>query len=49
MRPGPIQGEFVHPFVRRKLGQEEVTYLHPKLIPALERTLGIPLFQAQLM
>jgi error-prone DNA polymerase len=39
----------VHPFVRRKLGTEEVTYLHPKLIPALERTLGIPVFQEQLM
>jgi error-prone DNA polymerase len=49
VRPGPIQGGAVHPFVRRKLGQEEVTYLHPKLIPALERTLGIPVFQEQLM
>ena len=49
VRPGPIQGGAVHPFVRRKLGLEEVTYLHPKLIPALERTLGIPLFQEQLM
>ncbi|MEO6533333.1 MAG: error-prone DNA polymerase [Pseudolysinimonas sp.] len=49
VRPGPIQGGAVHPFVRRKLGTEEVTYLHPKLIPALERTLGIPVFQEQLM
>ncbi|CAN5498816.1 error-prone DNA polymerase [soil metagenome] len=49
VRPGPIQGGAVHPFVRRKLGQEEVTYLHPKLVPALERTLGIPVFQEQLM
>jgi len=49
VRPGPIQGGAVHPFVRRKLGKEEVTYLHPKLIPALERTLGIPVFQEQLM
>jgi len=49
VRPGPIQGGAVHPFVRRKLGQEEVTYLHPKLIPPLERTLGIPVFQEQLM
>jgi error-prone DNA polymerase len=49
VRPGPIQGGAVHPFVRRKLGQEKVTYLHPKLIPALERTLGIPVFQEQLM
>jgi error-prone DNA polymerase len=49
VRPGPIQGGAVHPFVRRKLGQEKVTYLHEKLIPALERTLGIPVFQEQLM
>ncbi|HEV7740850.1 MAG TPA: helix-hairpin-helix domain-containing protein, partial [Pseudolysinimonas sp.] len=49
VRPGPIQGGAVHPFVRRKLGQEEVTYAHPKLVPALERTLGIPVFQEQLM
>jgi error-prone DNA polymerase len=49
VRPGPIQGGAVHPFVRRKLGKEEVSYLHPKLIPALERTLGIPVFQEQLM
>jgi error-prone DNA polymerase len=49
IRPGPIQGGAVHPFVRRKLGQEEVTYPHPKLVPVLERTLGIPVFQEQLM
>src|SRR3954451_12196838 len=49
VRPGPIQGGAGHPFVRRKLGTEEVSYLHPKLIPALERTLGIPVFQEQLM
>ncbi len=49
VRPGPIQGGAVHPFVRRKLGREPVTYAHPKLIPALERTLGIPVFQEQLM
>jgi error-prone DNA polymerase len=49
IRPGPIQGGAVHPFIRRKLGQEEVTYLHPKLEPVLERTLGVPLFQEQLM
>ena len=49
VRPGPIQGGAVHPFVRRKLGQEEITYLHPKLVPPLERTLGIPVFQEQLM
>ena len=49
IRPGPIQGGAVHPFVRRKLGQEPVTYAHPKLEPVLERTLGIPVFQEQLM
>ncbi|HWM34010.1 MAG TPA: error-prone DNA polymerase [Pseudolysinimonas sp.] len=49
VRPGPIQGGAVHPFVRRKLGHEPVTYAHPKLIPALERTLGVPVFQEQLM
>ena len=49
VRPGPIQGGAVHPFVRRKLGEEKVTYLHPKLVEPLERTLGIPVFQEQLM
>jgi error-prone DNA polymerase len=49
IRPGPIQGGAVHPFVRRKLGQEPVTYLHPKLKKPLERTLGVPIFQEQLM
>jgi error-prone DNA polymerase len=49
VRPGPIQGGAVHPFVRRKLGQEAVTYAHPKLVPVLERTLGVPVFQEQLM
>jgi len=49
IRPGPIQGGAVHPFVRRKLGQEPVTYAHPKLEPVLSRTLGIPVFQEQLM
>ncbi|MFB2583889.1 error-prone DNA polymerase [Herbiconiux liukaitaii] len=49
IRPGPIQGGAVHPYIRRKLGLEEVTYLHPKLEPVLERTLGVPLFQEQLM
>jgi error-prone DNA polymerase len=49
IRPGPIQGGAVHPFIRRKLGEEEVTYLHPALEPVLERTLGVPLFQEQLM
>jgi len=49
IRPGPIQGGAVHPFVRRKLGREPVTYPHPDLRPILERTLGIPVFQEQLM
>jgi error-prone DNA polymerase len=49
IRPGPIQGGAVHPFVRRKLGQEPVSYAHPKLEPVLKRTLGIPVFQEQLM
>ena len=49
IRPGPIQGGAVHPFVRRKLGREAVTYPHPKLEPVLERTLGVPVFQEQLM
>jgi error-prone DNA polymerase len=49
VRPGPIQGGAVHPFVRRKLGEEAITYQHPKLREPLERTLGIPVFQEQLM
>ncbi|RNE66465.1 error-prone DNA polymerase [Cryobacterium tepidiphilum] len=49
IRPGPIQGGAVHPYIRRRTGAEKVTYLHPKLEPVLERTLGVPLFQEQLM
>jgi len=49
VRPGPIQGGAVHPYVRRKMGQEAVTYLHPRLEEPLERTLGVPIFQEQLM
>ncbi|MET0853975.1 MAG: OB-fold nucleic acid binding domain-containing protein, partial [Microterricola sp.] len=49
IRPGPVQGGAVHPYIRRKTGKEEVTYMHPKLEPVLERTLGIPIFQEQLM
>jgi error-prone DNA polymerase len=49
IRPGPIQGGAVHPYVRRATGQEEVTYDHPELVPVLERTKGVPLFQEQLM
>ena len=47
IRPGPIQGDMVHPYLRRRNGEEEVTYPHPKLKKILERTLGIPLFQEQ--
>ena len=47
IRPGPIQGEMVHPYLRRKAGEEEVTYPHPSLEPILKRTLGVPLFQEQ--
>jgi error-prone DNA polymerase len=49
IRPGPIQGGSVHPFIRRRQGHEPVTYPHPLLEPALQRTLGVPLFQEQLM
>jgi len=49
VRPGPIQGHAVHPYIRRRRGEEPVTYLHPLLEPALRRTLGVPLFQEQLM
>ncbi|SCG47291.1 error-prone DNA polymerase [Micromonospora humi] len=49
IRPGPIQGGSVHPFIRRKNGQEPVTYAHPLMRNALEKTLGVPLFQEQLM
>ena len=47
IRPGPIQGQMIHPFLRRRSGMEPVTYPHPKLKPVLERTLGVPLFQEQ--
>ncbi|MDB4884139.1 MAG: hypothetical protein JWL95_2905, partial [Gemmatimonadetes bacterium] len=47
IRPGPIQGDMVHPYLRRRNGEEEVTYLHPSLEPILKRTLGVPLFQEQ--
>ena len=49
VRPGPIQGRAVNPYLRRRAGREEVTYLHPLLEPALRQTLGVPLFQEQLM
>jgi error-prone DNA polymerase len=49
IRPGPIQGNAVNPYIRRRRGDEPVTYLHPRLEPILHRTLGVPLFQEQLM
>ncbi len=49
IRPGPIQGNAVNPYIRRRRGDEPVTYLHPRLEPILSRTLGVPLFQEQLM
>ncbi|MDR6907263.1 error-prone DNA polymerase [Agromyces sp. 3263] len=49
IRPGPVQGGAVHPYIRRRTGEEPVTYLHPNLEPVLARTLGVPLFQEQLM
>ncbi|WP_157413853.1 error-prone DNA polymerase [Agromyces allii] len=49
IRPGPVQGGAVHPYIRRRTGEEKISYLHPKLEPVLERTLGVPLFQEQLM
>src|SRR6476659_3716135 len=49
IRPGPIQGGAVHPYIRRATGREEITYLHEALKPVLEKTLGVPLFQEQLM
>jgi error-prone DNA polymerase len=49
IRPGPIQGGSVHPYIRRRNGLEPVTYLHPLLERSLAKTLGVPLFQEQLM
>jgi error-prone DNA polymerase len=49
IRPGPIVGKMVNPFLKRRQGREAVDYLHPSLKPVLERTLGVPLFQEQLL
>ncbi|HET6819791.1 MAG TPA: PHP domain-containing protein [Candidatus Limnocylindria bacterium] len=49
IRPGPVQGNAVHPYLRRRAGQEEVTYLHDSLKPILEDTLGVILYQEQVM
>jgi error-prone DNA polymerase len=49
IRPGPIQGGSVHPYIRRRREEEEWQHAHPLLAPALDRTLGVPLFQEQVM
>jgi error-prone DNA polymerase len=49
IRPGPIQGGMVHPYLRRRNGEEPIDYPHESLKPILERTLGVPLFQEQVM
>ena len=49
IRPGPIQGGSVHPYIKRRNGEEPVTYDHPSMEQALRKTLGVPLFQEQLM
>ncbi len=49
IRPGPIQGDMVHPYLARRAGKETVTYFDERLKPVLERTLGVPLFQEQML
>ena len=49
IRPGPIVGQMVHPYISRRNGREPVEYPHPSLEPILKRTLGVPLFQEQLL
>jgi error-prone DNA polymerase len=49
IRPGPIQGDMVHPYLARRAGREEAVYYDERLRPVLERTLGVPLFQEQLL
>jgi error-prone DNA polymerase len=49
IRPGPIVGQMVHPYLNRRAGREAVVYDHPRLEPVLARTLGVPLFQEQLL
>jgi len=49
IRPGPIVGQMVNPYLKRRQGRERVDYLHPSLEPVLARTLGVPLFQEQLL
>lgn len=49
IRPGPIQGDLAHPYLRRRTGEEPIAYYAPELKPVLERTLGVPLFQEQML
>ncbi|WP_353067690.1 DNA polymerase III subunit alpha [Tunturiibacter psychrotolerans] len=49
IRPGPVTGKFVNPYIARRLGREPIVYLHSSFKPFLERTLGVPLFQEQVM
>lgn len=49
IRPGPITGKMTNPYLRRRQGKEAVSYPHPSLVPVLKRTLGVPLFQEQLL
>jgi error-prone DNA polymerase len=49
IRPGPIVGQMVHPYLARRAGEQPVTYPHPSLEPILKRTLGVPLFQEQVL
>ncbi len=49
IRPGPVVGQMVHPYLNRRAGREPVTYPHPALEPILKRTLGVPLFQEQIL
>ena len=49
IRPGPIVGQLVHPYLARRNGEEPISYIHPDLKPVLKRTLGIPLFQEQML
>ncbi len=49
IRPGPIVGQMVHPYLNRRAGREPVSYPHPSLEPILKRTLGVPIFQEQLL
>jgi error-prone DNA polymerase len=49
IRPGPIVGQLVHPYLARRNGEQKIDYIHPDLQPVLERTLGVPLFQEQML